>query len=407
MAGALTQKIDQAGNSAQHGFAAVWEEVTDVLGFRLIHTSGVEITVGGVLTGLLVLLVLWFVTRVARRSFVRYQSRHKNASRAAIYTVSRITHYLLLVIGVLIALSVAGIPMSKFELFAGALGVGLGFGLQAIFNNFVSGLIILFERSLKVGDFVELASGIHGEVRDIQIRSTRVTTNDNIDILVPNSEFVNKQVVNWTLREVSRRLHVPFGVAYGADKDVVKKAGLEAAAEVPFTLAQDGKRKPQVWLTGFGDSSLNFELVVWLTADATKRPAGVTAAYNWALHTALQKHDIEIPFPQRDLNMRSWFGLEGEDAVGAVVSGEMPRGKKPGDTGIDVGAKSRPKLIDAGHSQNDAALEVQRDIEEESAREAERRRKQSLEHPDKSDLDVTAARGHRDAARADKGKEDW
>ncbi|MEO6968377.1 MAG: mechanosensitive ion channel domain-containing protein [Rhodanobacteraceae bacterium] len=404
MAGAITQKIDQAGNGAQHGIAAVWEEVTDVLGFRLIHASGVEITVGGVLTGLLVLLALWFVTRVVRRSFVRYQSRHKNASRAAIYTVSRITHYLLLVIGVLIALSVAGIPMSKFELFAGALGVGLGFGLQAIFNNFVSGLIILFERSLKVGDFVELASGVHGEVRDIQIRSTRVTTNDNIDILVPNSEFVNKQVVNWTLREVSRRLHVPFGVAYGADKEVVKKAGLEAAAEVPFTLAQDGKRKPQVWLTGFGDSALNFELVVWLTADATKRPAGVTAAYNWALHTALQKYDIEIPFPQRDLNVRSWFGLEGEDAVGAVVSGEMPGGKKPRDSGIDAGAK--PKPADASHSQNDAALEVQRDIEEEAEREAERQRKQSLEHHDKSDLDETAVRGHRDAARADKNKDD-
>src|SRR6185437_1009598 len=134
-------------------------------------------------------------------------------------TLSRILHYILLIGGVLAALSVAGIPFSKVELFAGALGVGLGFGLQAIFSNFVSGLIILFDRSLKVGDFVELANGVHGEVRDIHIRATRVTTNDNIDILVPNSEFITDNVVNLTWRDVSRRAHIAFRVPYGADKE--------------------------------------------------------------------------------------------------------------------------------------------------------------------------------------------
>lgn len=376
MTGSVAQKVDQAGAGAQHGFAAVWEEISDVLGFKLFSTggaNGIEITVGTLLSALVVLVALWIVTRLVRRAFVRYQSRHETTSQAAIYTVSRITHYLLLVIGVLIALTVAGIPMSKFGLFIGALGVGLGFGLQAIFNNFVSGLIILFERSLKVGDFVELASGIHGEVRDIQIRSTLVTTNDNIDILVPNSEFVNKQVVNWTLREASRRLHVPFGVAYGTDKELVKKAALEAAAEMPFTLAQKGKRKPQVWLTGFGDSSLNFELVVWLTAEATRRAAGITAAYNWALHSALQKYDIEIPFPQRDLNVRSWFGLQGEGAIGAVASGKVQHG----GAARDKADHQSPAPTTDETSTNDAAQEVQRGIEEETKREAERKHREA------------------------------
>ncbi len=205
----------------------------------------------------------------------RYAERHDNVNQSSLYTVERLTQYLLLTIGVLWALNVAGVPMAKMAVFAGALGVGLGFGLQAIFNNFVSGLILLFERSLKVDDFVELDSGVHGTVRDIHIRATRITTNDDIDILVPNSEFVNGRVVNWTLNEKSRRIKVPFGVAYGTDKDTVKKAALEAAGEVPFTLTKEGPRAPQVWLTGFGDSSLDYKLVVWLTAEATRRPGAV------------------------------------------------------------------------------------------------------------------------------------
>ena len=179
-------------------------------------------------------------------------------------------------------------------------------------RNFVSGLIILFEKSLKVGDFVELSSGLAGEVKEINMRGTLITTNDNIDIIVPNSDFVNNQVTNWTLRETYRRIHVPFGVAYGTDKDLVKQAALEAADEVKWTLSDDVNRKPQVWLVQFGDSSLNFELVVWLQAEAVKRPGAVQAAYLWEIDTKLKEHGIEIPFPQRDLHLRSVFGQKDE-----------------------------------------------------------------------------------------------
>ena len=303
-----------AGIAAQAGdlradtgdtIAAVMRHLNDFLGFRLIDLQGITLSVGAMIGAVACFLISLLISKVLRLGLDRYAYRHRN-NQAALYTLSRIVHYILLAIGVLVALSVAGIPLSRFGLFAGALGVGLGFGLQAIFSNFVSGLIILFDRSLKVGDFVELSSGVHGVVNDIHIRATRITTNDNIDILVPNSEFVTNNVVNWTLRETSRRLRVPFGVAYGSDKERVKQAALEAAAEVPFTLTLDGPRKPQVWLTGFGDSSLDFALVVWLTAEAVVRPATVTAAYNWALHSALEKHAIEMPFPQRDLHVKSW-----------------------------------------------------------------------------------------------------
>lgn len=210
---------------------------------------------------------------------------------------------LMIGIAIFFALNMVGIDLTAFAVFTGALGVGIGFGLQSIFSNFVAGIIIILEKTLKVGDFVDLESGITGEVREINVRSTLVTTNDNIDMLIPNSEFINKRVINWTLREAKRRIHVPFGVAYGTDKELVKKAALEAANSVEFTVKKIKNRDPDVWLVGFGDSSLDFELVVWLTDEATKKPGKVHATYCWAIETALAKYDIVIPFPQRDLHL--------------------------------------------------------------------------------------------------------
>ena len=275
-------------------------------GFTL---GGIHITIGSILAGVLLFFVFLLATIALKRLLHRYGQRNQHVNKSSLYTIERLLHYLLLLVGLLWALGVAGIPIAKMTVFAGALGVGLGFGLQAIFNNFVSGVILLFDRSLKVGDFVELASGVHGHVREIRIRATLITTNDEIDILVPNSEFVTGRVVNWTLREVARRQKVPFRVPYGTDKELVRKAALEAAAAVPFTLTMEGPREPLVWLTGFGESSLNFSLVVWLNAEATRRVGRVFAAYNWALHTALEKHGIEIPLPQRDVRVRSWVNI--------------------------------------------------------------------------------------------------
>ncbi|MEO6799618.1 MAG: mechanosensitive ion channel domain-containing protein [Rhodanobacter sp.] len=305
-------------------------------GFSL---GGIQITIGSILGGVLLFVVFVLATVALKRLLHRYGERNQHVNKSSLYTVERLLHYLLLVVGLLWALGVAGIPIAKMTVFAGALGVGLGFGLQAIFNNFVSGLILLFDRSLKVGDFVELASGVHGHVREIRIRATLISTNDEIDILVPNSEFVTGRVVNWTLREVARRQKIPFRVPYGADKELVKTAALQAAAAVPFTLTMDGPREPQVWLTGFGESSLDFSLVVWLNADATRRVGAVFAAYNWALHSALEQHGIEIPLPQRDVHVRSW--------VDSAPSLEAVKPRTGGDE----------RMLD-----NDAARGIQRDI---------------------------------------------
>lgn len=361
------ERIEQAGANARGAAESAgregWQGLQPILDFALIRTSGFSLTVGGLIAALLALLVALAISRLLRRALARYGEHHGNVDPAGLYTVSRLLHYALLAIGVLFALEFAGLPITRFAIFAGALGVGLGFGLQSLFANFISGLVLLFDKSLKVGDFVELESGVHGEVRDIKMLATRIVTNDNIDILVPNSEFVSGRVTNWTYSEASRRLRVPFAVAHGSDKELVKKAAIEAAAQVPFTLDLEGKRKPQVWLVGFGSSSLDFELVVWLNAEATKRPSAVKAAYLWALETALRKFCIEIPFPQQDLHIRSLFGLHGADALAAWqgrAAGRAGTHREGPEIALDNNER-------AALSGNDAEQDVEQQIADDAA----------------------------------------
>lgn len=318
-----------------------------------IRVGGISVTVGSLILGIIVLVVAVVASWLLRHGLRRYGNRYPS-SQPTLYTLARVVHYTVLVVGALVALSVAGVPFSKFALFAGALGVGLGFGLQAIFSNFISGLVILFDRSLTVGDFVEMPNGLHGVVRDIHIRATRITTNDNIDYLIPNSRFITDNVVNLTWRDVSRRAHIPFRVPYGTDKALARKAALEAAAGVPFTLSDNPARQPQVWLTGFGESAMEFALVLWLNAGAARRYRGVIAAYNWALHDALEKHGLELPFPQRDLHVKSWPGMPGPARDGG--DGSSPR-QAPGS-----GSVSPPG--------NDALHAVQRDMAERATGDA-------------------------------------
>ena len=301
----------------------------DLLGATLFEINETPVTALGLLRVVLILTIALWLSRIIRQTIQRVGERRGGLNQSSLYTFGRLVHYLILTIGIIIGLSSIGIDFTKFALFASALGVGIGFGLQTLISNFVAGLIILFEKSLKVGDFVELESGVTGEVKEINMRSTLITTNDNIDILVPNSEFVGGRVINWTLREVYRRVRVPFGVAYGTDKELVRKAVLEAAENVPWTLKRNKARQPQVWFVRFGDSSLDFELVAWLTPEAVKRPGAVNAAYLWEIESKLNEYGIEIPFPQRDLHLRSAFGLRDDAALEAFARnrGIEPEGR--------------------------------------------------------------------------------
>lgn len=255
--------------------------------------------------GLVVILfVVWRVGHVFERTVSQIGREEGRDSTPGNYALSRIGRYLVWVIGMVIGLGYLGFNIASFAVLGGAISVGLGFGLQNIISNFVSGIIILVEKIIKVGDFVDLQSGVMGRIAEVNLRYTRITTTDQIDIIVPNSEFITGRVVNWTLGEPVRRLHIPFGVAYGTDKHLVKEAGIAAALSVAATVREAG-REPNVWLVRFGESSLDFELIVWVGADSIGSPGMTEARYLWAIEDELTKRHIEIPFPQRDLHIRS------------------------------------------------------------------------------------------------------
>lgn len=272
----------------------------------LFSVESYQLTVGKLCLSLTAILLTFVVASLFNKWFRRIIESREAVSKSHAYIISRFVRYLIIVVGFIIALSLLGIEFGKLALVASALGIGIGLGLQGIVNNFVSGIAIMLERSLKLGDFIELDSGLTGEVVEIHMRATLIRTNDNVDILIPNADLTNGKVVNWTLAESVRRFRVPVGVAYGSDKELVKKAMLEAAKSIPYTLSQP-KREPVVWMTGFGDSSLDFVLGVWVDAKQVKRPTALMSDYLWAIDDAFRKYGIEIPFPQRDLHLKSGY----------------------------------------------------------------------------------------------------
>ena len=283
-----------------------WHDVIVFLGKPLFVLGGTPLSPIRILLILFAIILALWISRIGEQTFRRLiQRRATPLSEGSAYALGRIVRYVLLLVGLLIALSVAGINFASLAVVGGALGLGLGIGLQPLFANFVSGIVLLLDRTLKVGDFVDLQSGVRGRVVEIAMRYTRVSTNDSVDVLVPNSEFVNGRVTNWTFDDASRRLHVPFGVAYGSDKLVVREAGIAAASTIEGVLLDEAGREPDVWLVGFGDNSLNFELVVWVGKSLTGAPGRTLAKLLWALETELSARELVVPFPQRDLHIKS------------------------------------------------------------------------------------------------------
>lgn len=280
------------------------EQATRLLGKPMVEIAGSGITLGAIITAILIfiaaLVTAWLVRRLVRRAQVRL-----GAERApAIYIGGQVLRYLVVFVGLAIAISALGVDLSALSLFAGALGVGIGLGLQDVVRNFVCGVVLLFDRSVEVGDYVELETGTQGMVSGIGPRAMTLRTNDNVDILVPNMAVMNGQLINWTRNRTTRRVSIPFRVPFGADKEQVRKAVLAAARAVPFTLPEDEVHRTQVWLVGFGESGLDFDLAVWPSLEAVKRPGAMKAAYYWAIDDALREQGIKIPVPRRDMHLR-------------------------------------------------------------------------------------------------------
>ncbi|MGD8412210.1 MAG: mechanosensitive ion channel, partial [Desulfobacterales bacterium] len=214
-------------------------------------------------------------------------------------SIARLVHYVLIFIGFVVALLALGFEFTKLTIILSALGVGIGFGLQGIVNNFVSGLILLFERPVRVGDYIELG-GNWAEIKNIGLRATTVQTFDQADVIIPNADLVSNQVTNWTLSDRRVRLIIPVGVAYGSDISLVIET-LMACAKQNSDVAEEPA--PQVLFLNFGESSLEFELRVWVL-DADHRLV-LSSSLHQEIDRSFRDAKIEIAFPQRDLHLRS------------------------------------------------------------------------------------------------------
>jgi small-conductance mechanosensitive channel len=231
----------------------------------------------------------------------------KNSSPATKTMLANLGYYFLVMLTFVFALNSVGIDLSSLTILVGALSVGIGFGLQNIVSNFISGIILIFEKSIQVGNIIEISDQFRGRVTQINMRSSVINTFDNIDIIIPNSTLMQNNVINLTFSDDVRRLHIPFGVAYGTDCDLVNQIILDALKETSLVyIKDDSSREPKIWMTGMGASSVDFKLLVWVNANTNKLGIDSSNISDFLIfiYKTLQKNNIEIPFPQMDVHIK-------------------------------------------------------------------------------------------------------
>jgi small-conductance mechanosensitive channel len=282
--------------------ASVVEEISVIFtnGFTIgsLRIIPARIVFALVSLGVLVTLSAWLQGQMRRR-WVAKMPMDRGARESMVTMIG----YIGVTVAILVTLGIAGIEYANLAIIAGALSLGIGFGLQNIVNNFVSGLILLFERPVKTGDWV-VVGDTEGHVKQIRIRATQIETFDRADVIVPNSELISGQVTNWMLHDPRGRARIPVGVAYGSDTQKVKEVLMKVATDHPEVINDGSMPGPVVLFRRFGDSSLDFELRCFIS-DVDNR-LNVVSDLNFAIDAGFRENGIEIPFPQRDLHVKNW-----------------------------------------------------------------------------------------------------
>ena len=264
----------------------------------LFSFNNTDFSILKIITICLLLIFIYFFSEKMKYFLLNKILIGKRISYTTKYAIATFTRYLIILLGTFFILDQIGIDISTLSVALGALGVGIGFGLQNIVNNLFSGFIIFFEKPIKIGDRVELTQ-VEGNVVEINLRSTIIKTNDNVRYIVPNSEFISKTVINWSHKDPRVRRRIKVGVSYKEDPEEVKKLLLEVADEEPMVLKEPGA---DVLFKSFGDNALIFELRVWTESMASK-PGVLTSNINYKLSKKFKENNITIPFPQRDVHI--------------------------------------------------------------------------------------------------------
>ena len=298
---------------AKTTFADTKESFLDILRYGWTEINNPIIPIGDGVSILAVIkffLIFIFGFTVAifyKRKISNASGYLKNSSPATKTMLANLGYYFLVILTFVFALNSVGIDLSSLTILVGALSVGIGFGLQNIVSNFISGIILIFEKSIQVGNIIEISDQFRGRVTQINMRSSVINTFDNIDIIITNSTLMQNNVINLTFSDDIRRLHVPFGVAYGTSSDLVIEVILDALKKSDLVYIQDDESKEaKVWMTGMGASSVDFKLLVWINANTNKMGVDSSNMSDFLIfiYKTLQNNNIEIPFPQMDIHVK-------------------------------------------------------------------------------------------------------
>ena len=279
---------------------AIVEWIRSVAQFPLTKIFGTEVTPGRIALAFLVVVAFYSVSWGLKRLIRGRLSGRLRVDQRVLYASLQIQHWLLVFVGFFLALQVLGFNLTSLAVAAGFLGVGIGLGLKNVVANFVAGILLLFEQALAVGDRVEV-SGHYGDVQKITMRATEIRTRDNITIIVPNSRFIDSEVINWSHGDPRVREHVRVGVAHGSDVELVRDTLLRAAAEHPRVMKDP---QPRVWFLDFGESSLIFELLIWISEPLGRQQ--IRSDIHFSINRIFREVGIRLPFPQMDLHVRDW-----------------------------------------------------------------------------------------------------
>jgi len=310
------------------------ETFTEILAFLdapLITLGQSSVTIWNLVVAVSVLALLGILTAKLNRLIIYRLMSKSDIQLGVRVAVASLVRYVVLAIALIVVLQFMGIDMTSLALLFGALGVGIGFGLQNITNIFVSGLIILLERPIKVGDRIEM-EGVSGDVTNISMRATTIRTNDNISMIVPNSDFITSTVINWSHTDRNVRFNFPVSVSYKEDPERVRGLLLEVARENKGVLVSP---PPDVLFKEYADSAIVLNLRVW-TRDYIDRPGVLKSQLYYAIFRKFREQGVEIPYPQRDVHIRglSAGALTGTPAAGTATSPEKPEtGASPTDGG--------------------------------------------------------------------------
>lgn len=286
----------------QRNVQNAYETFTAATGYALFRVQNKPVTILDILQAAAIVVASFFLSKVFKRVIFDKRYMAKKLSPSTQYIIVRCFHYIFMIIGTFVALSFIGLDFTNFLIFAGALGVGIGFGMQSLVNNIFSGLLLLLQRNIKVGDVVELSDKLIGRVQEITLQNTHIHSFEGLDLIVPNFQLTSQLLNNWTLHDSCRRYRIPFHVGIDEDKDKVKKIVLEIAGKVPSVKKDEfGYANPQLWLMGFSDFGMDFELFVWVDLDIALPTGVVQATLLWNLHTALKENGITITYPQRHI----------------------------------------------------------------------------------------------------------